>query len=381
MACVGLLAGLHRSVSATALPQPLHPWVTFCSSTAALPPTRADRHGCCGWQRGPDESQHSRCLKRNPTTDRRDTRWAEGITEAGVHAHAAAPVRALLPTSHPCSYSSIPPLSPAGFFDPFDELVAARSSPALPPSVAAPSTAAPPTTSANRPISHTPSTDPLDFLWRGSDLDPLGASGPVPVPASTSGDLSTHPAATATEGGPQGSGQQPDFWAFDFPPSPARSGSAPTRPSGTSTQRAPFHHHLQQAKPAAAAASTGDLLQLDDEEDSISRGNAQQQNSRDAARARTQSAGDLAALDKEGGGGPSSSSQQDASSQQNRSQSTSGQQQGADGEAGTSTEQRELLIYAVPLTREKLVFLPVMGWSEGPPEPPAGVCVCVCVCV
>lgn len=34
---------------------------------------------------------------------------------------------------------------------------------------------------------------------------------------------------------------------------------------------------------------------------------------------------------------------------------------------------RELNIYAIPLTKEKLVFLPIAGWQDKPQLPPKGV--------
>lgn len=51
-----------------------------------------------------------------------------------------------------------------------------------------------------------------------------------------------------------------------------------------------------------------------------------------------------------------------------QSRAAGGAPEGA--EAGPE-QQRELLIYAIPLTRERLVFLPVAGWTEEPKQAPA----------
>lgn len=212
--------------------------------------------------------------------------------------------------------------------DPFDELASSHHKAAAPPALAPDST-------------HSPlGLDPLAHLWRpesgGADLLGIGSTSQPTAPASTSNGSYSRKVS--------------DPWdIFDLPP------PQQTHKAHQSTTSQPHR--------ATGTVSTGDLLQLYDDEPHSSQN-----------RARSPSP---VAHDRGVHGSASTPEMQqgngDSQAQGSESVSTSSTPgpQGA-GAANDGTEQRELFIYALPLGKEKLVFLPIRGWQEEPKPPPQG---------
>jgi hypothetical protein len=264
--------------------------------------------------------------------------------------------------------------------------------------------------------------DPLEALWVDANVDPLGASSlgsagssgrqpssqasltlkPPPGPSGLSRVTHHHHQPSGSAGLPAPALTEDEFWDFVLAPASGASHSEPRSHAPSSTAQ----RHGSQA--ALGTSSTGDLLGLEpfpDEQASTSstgaggRGShvpagAAGSGSSAPAGSRAKSEGNISGM-----GGSSSQQQQthrDASNPpaavgSSKSEGTTGNNgessgsTGAEGAQGNGqhgqgqgqgqgqgdTEVRELLIYAIPLLKERFVFLPVAGWKEQekPPQP------------